>query len=152
MRLPDRRPRGRLAPETRAGHTDRRRLPNDVSRVPRRERSHATTAGVTGFGEEDAGRAERLAAAVRRLDEWDVDCIVAVGGSVATLAGPDVERSFGGVMRAAVDVPFTASLGSRVDAPNAPGAESLLIVTPIPPERDAQTRGRLSKGEGSTSS
>lgn len=129
---------GRVAP-TVVGY------PNDVSRLlPEGAKVVAVTAGATSFDAESmAGARERRRAAVRRLDEWGVDCVVAAGGPVATLEGSEAEASFVDEMRAETGVPFATSLGAQVDALEALGARSLLAVTPFPPERDAEMRAFL---------
>lgn len=129
---------GRVAPTT-VGY------PNDLSRLmPEGGKVIATSAGARSFGEESMSEArERRRDAVLAIDDWGVDCIIAAGGPVATLGGADGERSFVEEMRETVSVPFTTSLGAQIDALDALGAESLLVVTPFPPERDAETRAYL---------
>lgn len=81
--------------------------------------------------------------AIREIDDWGVDCIVAAGGPVATLGGAEDEREFIEDVRESVSVPFTTSLGTQIDALRSLDATALLVVTPFPPERDTETRDYL---------
>lgn len=119
--------------------------PNDISRLlPEGAKVVATAAGARSFGETSMSDARaRRRDAIREIDDWGVDCIVAAGGPVATLGGVEGEAAFIEEMREAVSVPFTTSLGAQIDALRSLDAESLLVVTPFPPERDAETRTYL---------
>lgn len=129
---------GRVAPTT-VGY------PNDLSRLmPEGGKIVATSAGARSFGEEsmDEARACRRDAIIA-IEDWGVDCIIAAGGPVATRGGAEAEERFVAEMREAVSVPFTTSLGAQMDALDDLGATSLLVVTPFPPERDAETTAYL---------
>lgn len=129
---------GRVAPTT-VGY------PNDISRLlPEGAKVVATAAGARSFGEESMSDARaRRRDAIFALDDWGVDCIIAAGGPVATLGGAEGEAEFVAETRESVSVPFTTSLGAQIDALRALNATSLLVVTPFPPERDAETRAYL---------
>lgn len=129
---------GRVAPTT-VGY------PNDISRLlPEGAKVVATAAGARSFGERSMSDARaRRRDAILEVDDWGVDCIVAAGGPVATLGGAEGEAEFVAEVRESVSVPFTTSLGAQIDALRALGADSLLVVTPFPPERDAETRTYL---------
>lgn len=129
---------GRVAPTT-VGY------PNDISRLlPEGAKVVATPAGARSFGEESMGDARaRRRDAIHEIDDWGVDCIVAAGGPVATLGGADGENRFVEEIRESVSVPFTTSLGAQIEALRSLDATALLVVTPFPPERDAETREYL---------
>lgn len=129
---------GRVAPTT-VGY------PNDISRLlPEGAKVVATAVGARSFSEASMSdtRARRRDA-ILEIDNWGVDCIVAAGGPVATIGGAEGEAEFVEEMRASVSVPFTTSLGAQIDALRSLGAESLLVVTPFPRERDIETRTYL---------
>jgi maleate cis-trans isomerase len=129
---------GRVAPTT-------VEYPNDVSRLlPEGAKVIATSAGARSFGEQSMSDARaRRRDAIREIDDWGVDCIIAAGGPVATLGGADGESRFVEEIRETVSVPFTTSLGAQIDALRSLDATDLLVVTPFPPERDAETRAYL---------
>ena len=77
------------------------------------------------------------------LDDWGVDCIVAGGGPVSTLEGAAAEDELAEEIQAEVSVPFTTSLKAQVDALRAMDAESLVVVTPFPADRDEETKAYL---------
>jgi maleate isomerase len=129
---------GRVAPTT----SD---YPNDLTRMlPDGVKVAAVTAGALSFDRSEMADARaRRREAAEHLAEWGVDCVVAAGGPVSTLEGPDAEAAFVESVRAELDVPFTTSLTAQVDALAAVDAESLLVVTPFPEDRDAETRAFL---------
>lgn len=102
------------------------------------------TLGATKFTEEDMKDVrDRRATAAKELDDRDVDCILAAGGPVSTLEGRRAERNFISRMQSELDAPFTTVLQAQVEALEAVGAESVLLMTPFPADRDQETKDYL---------
>lgn len=129
---------GRVAPTT----VD---YPNNLTRmIPDGVKMVGTSSGASSFDRAemaDARQRRRKAATV--LEEWGVDCILAAGGPVSTLEGADAETVFIEEVQERVSVPFTTSMAAQVKAMRAIDAESLLVVTPFPEDRDAETKAYL---------
>lgn len=102
------------------------------------------TLGATNFTEEDMKDArDRREAAAKELDDRDVDCILAAGGPVSTLEGRKAEKNFIFRMQSELDAPFTTVLQAQVEALEAVDADSVLLVTPFPANRDQETKEYL---------
>lgn len=129
---------GRVAPTT----VD---YPNNLTRmIPDGVKLVATASGAASFDRAemaDARQRRREAATV--LADWGVDCILAAGGPVSTLEGASAETAFIEAVQDRLSVPFTTSMAAQVQAMRAIDAESLLVVTPFPEARDAETKAYL---------
>lgn len=93
------------------------------------------TTGIEEITEGDLSAArEEAVTAIRRLDNRNVDCIIAGGAPIYAL-DDDGETMLSRV-REETDAPIASSLQSNVDALRAVDAESVLAVTPYPPARN----------------
>jgi maleate isomerase len=114
--------------------------PNNYTRiVPEGVKMVATSIGIREFDTDsvEAARERRLDAA-KYLDDWGVDCIVAGGGPTHAVAGHEAEQEAIADIDAQVDAPFTTSLEAQVDALRELDAESILLVTPFPDDRERE--------------
>lgn len=114
--------------------------PNNYTRIiPEGVKMVATSLGIREFDTDSvqAARDRRLAAA-KQLDDWGVDCILAGGGPTHAVNGVEAEREAVAEIDAQLEAPFTTSLEAQVDALRELGAESLLVVTPFPEDRERE--------------
>ena len=119
--------------------------PNNYTKIaPEGVKIVAGSTGASSFDRSNMSKArQRRREAAQMLDEWGVDCIVAGGGPVSTLEGADAEDQLVENIQAEISVPFTTSLKTQVAALREVDAESLLAVTPFPPDRDEETKAYL---------
>lgn len=82
---------------------------------------------------------DEIGGAAERLDNRDVDCIIAGGSPAYTPLGPDGEDELIDDINDEVDAGFCTNLRAHVDALREVGAERLILVTPYP-EKDNQDR------------
>jgi maleate isomerase len=81
---------------------------------------------------------DRITEAARMLDEREVDCIVSGGSPIYALKGVETEDQLIRDLNEELEAPISTSLRAHVDALDAVGAESLLVVTPYPEDRNAE--------------
>lgn len=114
--------------------------PNNYTRIiPEGVKMVATSLGIQEFDDDSvqAARDRRLAAA-QYLDDWGVDCILAGGGPTHAVNGVEAERDAIAEIDEQLEATFTTSLEAQVDALRELGAESLLVATPFPEDRERE--------------
>lgn len=114
--------------------------PNNYTRIiPEGVKMVATSIGIQEFDTDSvqAARKRRLDAA-KYLDDWGVDCILAGGGPTHAVEGHEAEQRAIADINDELDAPFTTSLEAQVDALEELDAESTLVVTPFPDDRERE--------------
>lgn len=107
---------------------------------------YVVTTGVEDYSDESLSQAYvQAATAIRRLDDRDVDCIIAGGTPVYTTNRPNGDDGVLSELRSDVSAPLTTSLEAQVDALRSLDVTSVLAFTPYPERRNVERRDYLER-------